>query len=108
MRRARPISTKSPNPAHPFESFLNGVSGAYVEDMYNAWQQSPNSVHASWRSLFSRIDGGAPPGHTFLPPPGLNVGAALESAGAVQMLGAALVPQEAAQNMKVWCWIETR
>lgn len=28
------------------EPFLNGSSGAYVEEMYNAWLQNPASVHA--------------------------------------------------------------
>lgn len=28
------------------EPFLNGSSGAYVEEMYNAWLADPKSVHA--------------------------------------------------------------
>lgn len=27
------------------EPFLNGSSGQYVEDMYNAWLADPSSVH---------------------------------------------------------------
>ncbi len=27
------------------ESFLNGTSSVYVEEMYNAWLENPNSVH---------------------------------------------------------------
>lgn len=27
------------------EPFLNGSSSVYVEEMYRAWQQDPNSVH---------------------------------------------------------------
>ena len=27
------------------EPFLNGTSSTYVEDMYEAWQQDPTSVH---------------------------------------------------------------
>lgn len=27
------------------EPFLNGSSGAYIEDMYNAWLADPTSVH---------------------------------------------------------------
>lgn len=27
------------------EPFLNGSSSSYVEEMYNAWLQDPNSVH---------------------------------------------------------------
>ena len=106
LRRARAISTGSPLLTHPRESFLNGVSAGYVEDMYNAWQQSPDSVHVSWRSLFSQIDAGALPSHAFIPPSGLHIGATLESAGAAQTVGTASLPPEAAQNVKVCCWIE--
>lgn len=28
------------------EPFLNGSSGQYIEDMYNAWLADPSSVHA--------------------------------------------------------------
>lgn len=28
------------------EPFLNGSSGQYIEDMYNAWLTDPSSVHA--------------------------------------------------------------
>ena len=27
------------------EPFLNGSSSIYIEEMYQAWQQDPNSVH---------------------------------------------------------------
>ena len=27
------------------ESFLNGSSGTYTEEMYEAWKKDPNSVH---------------------------------------------------------------
>lgn len=27
------------------EPFLNGSSSAYIEDMFEAWQRDPNSVH---------------------------------------------------------------
>jgi len=43
-----------PPPAEPAqqESFLSGTSGAYVEDMYEAWAHDPKSVHASWDAYF--------------------------------------------------------
>jgi len=44
------------------EPFLNGSSGAYVEEMYNAWLQNPQSVHASWDAFFRQTYGGAQPG----------------------------------------------
>ena len=48
--------------------------------MYHAWKESPESVHASWRSVFARMDAGALPGQSFVPPPTLNAGHSLQSA----------------------------
>lgn len=80
LELARRALSSKPPPPHPFESFLNGNSGSYIEDMYMAWRQSPESVHKSWQSVFARMDGGALPGQTFVPPPGMNAGATLSSA----------------------------
>lgn len=38
------ISTRSQQTAAS-DSFLNGSSGAYIEDMYNSWLADPKSVH---------------------------------------------------------------
>jgi len=43
------------------ESYLNGSSGAYVEDMYEAWALDPKSVHPSWDSYFRNGGYQAPP-----------------------------------------------
>ena len=78
---ARSLSTKAAaSPPHPFDSFLNGASGGYIEDMYHAWKQDPSSVHVSWQSVFARMDAGAVPGQTFVPPPSINAGATLQTA----------------------------
>uniref|UniRef100_A0A0K2UIX6 2-oxoglutarate dehydrogenase, mitochondrial n=1 Tax=Lepeophtheirus salmonis TaxID=72036 RepID=A0A0K2UIX6_LEPSM len=34
------------------ESYLNGNSSVYIEEMYQAWSQEPKSVHASWDAYF--------------------------------------------------------
>ena len=34
------------------ESYLNGSSASYVEDMYDSWAHDPSSVHPSWDSYF--------------------------------------------------------
>ncbi|CAD5115417.1 DgyrCDS4392 [Dimorphilus gyrociliatus] len=34
------------------ESFLNGNSATYIEEMYKAWQKDPGSVHSSWQAFF--------------------------------------------------------
>ncbi|CAH1960074.1 unnamed protein product [Acanthoscelides obtectus] len=50
------------------EPFLNGSSGQYVEDMYNAWLADPSSVHASWDSYFRQTTQG---GGGYVAPPSL-------------------------------------
>ena len=79
---ARVMSTKvaGGGPPHPFESFINGASGGYIEDMYHAWRADPSSVHVSWQSVFARLDAGAAPGQSFVPPPNINAGASLTTA----------------------------
>jgi len=57
-----------PPPTEPAvnESYLSGTSGAYVEEMYEAWAYDPKSVHASWDAYFS--------GNTYQAPPSLGAG----------------------------------
>ncbi|XP_031346025.1 2-oxoglutarate dehydrogenase, mitochondrial isoform X3 [Photinus pyralis] len=50
--RALSVTSVQRNVPVSAEPFLNGTSGAYVEDMYNAWLKDPSSVHASWDSFF--------------------------------------------------------
>ncbi|XP_045472665.1 2-oxoglutarate dehydrogenase, mitochondrial isoform X3 [Harmonia axyridis] len=46
------VASRTYNVPAAAESFLNGSSATYVEDMYNAWLVDPSSVHASWDSFF--------------------------------------------------------
>ena len=48
---AAPPPPPPPEAAHQ-ESYLSGSSGAYVEEMYEAWSYDPKSVHASWDAYF--------------------------------------------------------
>ena len=52
-----------PPPTEPAvnESYLSGTSGAYVEEMYEAWSYDPKSVHASWDAYFRGESYQAPP-----------------------------------------------
>ena len=52
-----------------YESFLNGTSATYVEEMYEVWKADPSSVHKSWDAFFRRADEGAPPGAAYQSPP---------------------------------------
>ncbi|KAF5288848.1 hypothetical protein FQA39_LY03727 [Lamprigera yunnana] len=69
---ARAISSSPSKLNVPVEAepFLNGSSGAYVEDMYNAWLKDPSSVHASWDSFFRNSAQG---GRGYQAPPSLSL-----------------------------------
>ena len=53
------------------ESFMNGSSSVYVEQMYDNWRSDPNSVHKSWDAYFRNVEAGAAPGQAFQAPPNL-------------------------------------
>lgn len=40
------------------DSFANGTSAVYMEQMYDAWQKDPLSVHSSWRAYFDNMHAG--------------------------------------------------
>lgn len=44
--------------AHESETFLSGTSSLYAEQMYENYQQDPNSVHETWRRYFDDMDSG--------------------------------------------------
>ena len=54
------------------ESFLNGSSSLYTEEMYRAWQRNPNSVHKSWDAFFRSVAAGLAPGQAYQSPPTLS------------------------------------
>nr|AOE43333.1 oxoglutarate dehydrogenase [Rostrostelium ellipticum] len=58
------------------ESFLDGTSSAYVDEMYHSWKRDPASVHSSWASFFRNADDGAPAGDAYMSPPTLGTGVA--------------------------------
>lgn len=51
------------------EPFMNGTSGAYVEEMYECWKVDPTSVHKSWDVYFRNSESGALPGEAYQSPP---------------------------------------
>uniref|UniRef100_UPI00398E3D67 2-oxoglutarate dehydrogenase complex component E1 isoform X3 n=1 Tax=Pristiophorus japonicus TaxID=55135 RepID=UPI00398E3D67 len=53
------------------EPFLSGTSSNYVEEMYFAWLENPQSVHKSWDVFFRNANAGAPPGTAYQSPPPL-------------------------------------
>ncbi|XP_030059146.1 2-oxoglutarate dehydrogenase-like, mitochondrial [Microcaecilia unicolor] len=74
------------------ESFLNGSSSNYVEEMYYAWLENPKSVHKSWDVFFRNANAGVPPGEAFHRPPLVS----LESRSSqFQSQGLAMAPAKA-------------
>jgi 2-oxoglutarate dehydrogenase E1 component len=65
------------------ETFADGTSGAYVEDMYRAWKRDADSVHASWASYFRSVDAGRAPGEAFTAPPTLRGATSAAPAGSL-------------------------
>jgi 2-oxoglutarate dehydrogenase E1 component len=51
------------------ETFLDGTSANYVEEMYDQWLKDPASVHSSWASYFKNVESGAPLGAGYAVPP---------------------------------------
>ncbi|KAJ3041889.1 2-oxoglutarate dehydrogenase E1 component [Rhizophlyctis rosea] len=68
---SRIISTTSTSKASSSpDPFVNGQSGSYIEEMYNAWLVDPKSVHLSWQVYFKNITaGGQQP--AFITPPSI-------------------------------------
>eukprot|EP01133_Synstelium_polycarpum_P018065 gene18065-21582_t len=62
------------------ESFLDGTSASYIEDMYQAWKANPESVHKSWGSFFQSADYGVPTGEAYMSPPTLGTSTATKGA----------------------------
>ncbi|XP_042200466.1 2-oxoglutarate dehydrogenase, mitochondrial isoform X2 [Callorhinchus milii] len=54
------------------EPFLSGTSSNYVEEMYFAWLENPQSVHKSWDIFFRNANAGALPGTAYQSPPPLG------------------------------------
>ncbi|PGH11659.1 oxoglutarate dehydrogenase (succinyl-transferring), E1 component [Polytolypa hystricis UAMH7299] len=56
----------------PNDSFLQGSTADYIDEMYIAWRDDPLSVHISWQTYFRNMeDGNMPISQAFQPPPTL-------------------------------------
>ncbi|GLI75251.1 2-oxoglutarate dehydrogenase E1 component [Penicillium ochrochloron] len=56
----------------PNDSFLQGSTANYIDEMYLAWKRDPSSVHISWQTYFKNMeDGNMPISQAFTPPPTL-------------------------------------
>ncbi|KAK9449423.1 thiamine diphosphate-binding protein [Limtongia smithiae] len=70
---ARVLSTAAnaaPVGVDPNDSFLDGNSANYIDEMYDAWKTDPTSVHISWQVYFKNMESqGVQPSRAFIPPP---------------------------------------
>ncbi|EED24219.1 alpha-ketoglutarate dehydrogenase complex subunit Kgd1, putative [Talaromyces stipitatus ATCC 10500] len=54
----------------PNDSFLQGNTANYIDEMYLAWRNDPSSVHISWQTYFKNMENGDMPiSQAFQPPP---------------------------------------
>lgn len=53
----------------PNDSFLQGNTANYIDEMYMSWKKDPSSVHLSWQVYFRNMeDGNMPMSQAFQPP----------------------------------------
>ena len=63
-------TTKLMQVQDPNDSFLQGNTANYVDEMYIAWKKDPSSVHVSWQAYFKNVEtGDMPISQAFQPPP---------------------------------------
>ena len=76
-RRMFVLSSRANASPSPNDAFANTTNAYYADEMYRRWKQDPKSVHSSWDTYFSGMEGGLPSSHSFQLPP-----TALTTAGA--------------------------
>ncbi|KAJ5168224.1 2-oxoglutarate dehydrogenase [Penicillium canariense] len=68
---ASPAEGSAPG-VDPNDSFLQGSTANYIDEMYLAWKRDPSSVHISWQTYFKNMEeGNMPISQAFTPPPTL-------------------------------------
>ena len=53
------------------DSFMNGVSSLYIEQMYKLWKDDKTSVHSSWDQYFTNLQNGVDFTQAYQGPPNL-------------------------------------
>lgn len=54
------------------ESFANGTSTVYIENLYLKWLSDPNSVDISWQSYFTNVERNLNQGVAYQSPPTID------------------------------------
>ncbi|BDD58414.1 2-oxoglutarate dehydrogenase E1 component [Monascus purpureus] len=71
-RRYAVASQETEKGVDPNDSFLQGNTANYIDEMYLAWKKDPSSVHVSWQAYFKNMEEGKMPvSKAFQPPPTL-------------------------------------
>lgn len=66
------VHALTPVPQDPNDSWLQGNTANYVDEMYLSWKRDPSSVHVSWQVYFKNMESGdMPVSQAFQPPPTL-------------------------------------
>ena len=75
----------------PNDSFLQGNTANYIDEMYMEWKNDPSSVHVSWNHYFRNMESGSMPvSQAFQPPPSL----VSQPSGGVPSLSTATSPAQ--------------
>lgn len=86
------------------ESFANGTSAGYIEEMYLTWMEDPSAVHPSWNAYFKQVQKGAPLGAAYQAPPSITTGAVYKIEGSVG--GAAESSGDISKNVEQYIALE--
>lgn len=58
-----------------YDTFLSTVNAKYIDQMFDAWQKDPNSVHVSWNAYFKNMQNlDVPASSAFVAPPTSGLG----------------------------------
>lgn len=87
------------------DTFMEGTSSTYIEDMFRSWSHDPSSVHSSWASYFKNIEAGVPSGQAFTAPP--RPGTQLPTFSATARPGQNVSLDEISENMRLMLLIRS-
>jgi 2-oxoglutarate dehydrogenase E1 component len=90
LRRYAVAAEDTDKGVDPSDSFLQGNSANYVDEMYMMWKDDPKSVHGSWQVYFRNVESGDMPiSKAFIPPPSIvsTPAGGVPSFGATASLG---------------------
>ncbi|GBG29103.1 2-oxoglutarate dehydrogenase, mitochondrial [Hondaea fermentalgiana] len=107
---ARTLASVPKKAPHPNESFLQGTSAVYLEQMYDLYKQDPSKVDSSLATYFRNVDSGMDPGMAFQPFPGLTtqLSAAASSVEAGQNIGVGRATSDTINVMQLIRAFQTR